>query len=642
TTVTPVRGLYVCGYSTGSFNNAYHRNIHATSPTTWEVAGTDFAMGVGDVIYLSDMIQWTDKIIAQTKGNVITSSNDGENWVIDQATDNDPIYRARNFVNFIGVAIPPWGEGTAVYFLDSGKFYVLDFGGKTAYEIKDVGEQNFLLNGTSWNGNIFLTDGVNVWEYAPGLRETIRHLGPFGKDGAPKTWLDGAYVITQFLPGTSHLFALARSLSGNECRLLVYQGTGWSWFGEVIPQMPYCATVERLPMNISLNKATRYIDIFAFDAQNSGVGAAVHSLKLPGEGDIPFVRAEGDTALAAVDIAARTFFENGPLAFETGWYDGGFSDIEGVLHKLKFDGFHMSQDNTVKVEYRLDNNENAEYTLLGTFVQNQAQLWFDDSDHLGRPFTTVQFRFTLNRKTVPNGDLDSTTINEAGGAPFSAGDTTLTVASTSGMAVGEIIIIESEQLLITAIGGADLTVVRGYNGSTDVDHAHATAVENYGENPTAAQVQSDTSIADLMSRSPEIKTMVLVFEKIPQLRTAWSARIDFSRMKEEKMMVDDRDLTVYGYWQFLKKLRNKKPLIRCSSPPSRRKSTCVSPTCPAPSMIFVSLSRVKASSTCNCLSRFRKTSHASCPRTSTTTTGTGCTPPFPGLRGRRPKAHTLC
>ena len=553
------RGLYACGFSTGSFNNAYHRNTTGGDVTAWDKAVAS-GPGAGEfdtsgAVYFSDMIVWGDQLIGQTTSNEITSSADGAAWVIDQAVDNDPLFRARNSVKFLGTAIPPWGEGTAVYFIDSGKFYVLDFDAKTAYEIKDVGEQNFLLTGTSWNGNIFLTDGVNVWEYAPGLRETVRHLGPFGKDGAPPSWVEGAFAIIAFLPGTSHLFALTRSLIDGTGRLMVWQGTGWSWFGGLIPQMPYAATVDRLPVNISLNQPTRYIDVFATDGQNDANNVTAHTFKLPTTGDIPFVRNVGDPG----SIAARTFFANGEKAFLTGWYDGGFSDIEGVLYKLKIDGFHMSNDNTVKVEYRLNNDEASDFTLLGTYVNNQQELWFDD-EHLGIPFTTVQFKFTLNRKTVPN--VDSTAnANEA----IDISETVITVTDGSQFAALDTITIDSEDMLIVSIATNDLTVVRGYNGSTAATHDNGTDIFDNFENPTATQMNASGTgpegISDLLSRSPEIKTLILVFEKLPELRTAWTARVNLSAMKERGLKVGDDEDSIYGYWQFLKTLRNKKPLV---------------------------------------------------------------------------------
>ena len=59
-------------------------------------------------------------------------------------------------------------------------------------------------------------------------------------------------------------------------------------------------------------------------------------------------------------------------------------------------------------------------------------------------------------------DAIATTINEGG--TYSNSDTTLTVTSATGIAVGDIIIIENELLFVTAINGSNLTVVRGHSG----------------------------------------------------------------------------------------------------------------------------------------------------------------------------------
>ena len=66
--------------------------------------------------------------------------------------------------------------------------------------------------------------------------------------------------------------------------------------------------------------------------------------------------------------------------------------------------------------------------------------------------------------------VDSTTTISEGGV-YLAGDTTLTVASGAPFTVGDTIYIGSEQLGVTGIAGAVLTVTRGQNGTTDVDHA---------------------------------------------------------------------------------------------------------------------------------------------------------------------------
>ena len=61
-----------------------------------------------------------------------------------------------------------------------------------------------------------------------------------------------------------------------------------------------------------------------------------------------------------------------------------------------------------------------------------------------------------------------TTIAE--GSTYVAGDTTLTVANSTGFTSGDIIIIDNELAQISEVNGNDLTVVRGRYGTADVDH----------------------------------------------------------------------------------------------------------------------------------------------------------------------------
>ena len=68
-------------------------------------------------------------------------------------------------------------------------------------------------------------------------------------------------------------------------------------------------------------------------------------------------------------------------------------------------------------------------------------------------------------------------INEGSG--YSATDTTLAVTDGSKFAVGQTILIGSEQLYITAISTNDLTVVRGVNGTTPASHARNSDISIY-------------------------------------------------------------------------------------------------------------------------------------------------------------------
>ena len=58
----------------------------------------------------------------------------------------------------------------------------------------------------------------------------------------------------------------------------------------------------------------------------------------------------------------------------------------------------------------------------------------------------------------------------AEGATYVTGDTTLTVANSTGITSGGIVLIDNELLEVSEVNGNDLTVVRGRYGTADVDH----------------------------------------------------------------------------------------------------------------------------------------------------------------------------
>ncbi len=62
---------------------------------------------------------------------------------------------------------------------------------------------------------------------------------------------------------------------------------------------------------------------------------------------------------------------------------------------------------------------------------------------------------------------------------YAAGDTTLTVTDGAKVNVGQTVLIDSEQLCVTAISGNDLTVERGTNGTTDAAHSSGADISVY-------------------------------------------------------------------------------------------------------------------------------------------------------------------
>lgn len=381
----------------------YHRS---SDGVTWTTAGSIASSGI---VNLGDMIVFDQQIVALAGTNIVSSA-DGQNWSTDASAD--AVYRISGSGNFffVGVAMAPWGE-PAVYFIDDGKLHVLDFYIKTAYPIEDVGDQRGIWTGTVWNGSVWITDGLNIYEYNPGRESTVRYQGPFNKQSVPPSWAsrgvfspfpsdDDSYRIIEFIPGISDLFAVCRrfldasgAFAEPSMRILVYNGTGWSWYGpEVTGSIPAASAL----FSSSGTEYGRKLAVVSYaDQSPADRTLTYHHWRLPIISDIPIVNwKEG--------------FEAGPLPFETGWFDGGFSELEGVLLKLSIDGYNLSATETVRVEYRLNNKEDASYDDLGTFTADQQEIWFNlnqSLDKRGVPFKTVQFRISLDRASSLSSDV---------------------------------------------------------------------------------------------------------------------------------------------------------------------------------------------------------------------------------------------
>ena len=149
----------------------------------------------------------------------------------------------------------------------------------------------------------------------------------------------------------------------------------------------------------------------------------------------------------------------------------------------------------------LKTDDNKDRTFETTWAATDYLLYpanAEPTKEWGRPYTSVlvdleagnEDVFTQGRQTVQidgkwgyrEVTKDSgADINE--GAQYSATDTTLTVTDGSKFKVGQTIVIESEQLYVTAISTNDLTVTRGVNGTTAATHTDSTdmSIFNYPE-----------------------------------------------------------------------------------------------------------------------------------------------------------------
>jgi len=386
-------------------------------------------------------------LVGATPIGEIVMSTDGIDWS-DDATEPISYYDSGyGAVSFIGIATGHWG-GPAIYFINAGKLFALDFDNQTAHPI-NLGSALRVITGTIHQDSVVVTDGFNVYQYIAGGIETVRQMGPRVKDGLPGCMNSGCFTCLfsdgEFLYGIWSLTLSAVS------QLMVHTGTGWT---PLAPQIgtftSFVGFMERLPVLFTAVQ-TRRLWMMGSSTYNSATGAGARLYTVPPHGRGPRIGTDE--------------FSDGPLAFISGWIDGGFSDLEGILLKMKIDGYNLSSDETVLVEYRLNNVEGG-WSTLGTFVATNSEIWFD-ANHVGVKFYTVQFQITLNRKTATN------------------------------------------------------------------------------------------------TLSPDVRALVLCYDKKPDLRTAWTVRIDVNRMVEQPKIykIDAVDCTLAIIWAKLKALYDEKQLL---------------------------------------------------------------------------------
>lgn len=389
-----------------------------------------------------------DVLLGATPIGKIVMSTDGVDWSDDNATEPVTYYDSGyGAVTFLGVATGHWG-GPAVYFINAGKLYALDVDNQTAHPI-NLGSALRLVTGCIHQDSVVVTDAFCVYQYLAGGIETVRQVGPRVKDGLPSCMASGCFTCI-FSDG-EFLYGVWSLTTAGTSQIMVHTGTGWTPLGpQVATFTSFVGFMERLPVLFTATQ-TRRLWMMGSAAYNSITGAGGRLYTVPAHGRGPLLGTDE--------------FSNGPLSFVSGWIDGGFSDLEGILLKIKIDGYGLTSDETVKVEYRLNNVE-AGWTELGTFVATSSEIWFD-ANHIGVKFYTVQFQITLNR--------DST-------------DNTL---------------------------------------------------------------------------SPDLRALVLLYDKKPDLRTAWTVRIDVNRMVEQPTVykIDTVNCTLAIIWAKLKALYDEKQLL---------------------------------------------------------------------------------
>lgn len=354
--------------------------------------GATWADGASDKV-LHDMIWWDNKVIAVWGTGIIfgvwdaTAGN--EVWNIDDTLDAEFVGGViSGHIHFIGVAPAPWGE-PAVYFTDEGTLYVLDFYARKNYII-DMGVGGTGARSCMWNGNVVVSDSWNVFLYNPGAA-TVRNIGFPRADGVVPNLhqTGGDYEIWYLLPSNDYLYAIVSDPTLANTYLYVYNGIGWSQLG---PE--FAGVFANVAMQNSFPPVgeTTSRRIYMAGAATSTTNAfTIASYLLPNLSHIP---AHG------VDP-----FGSSGASWETGWIDGGFSEIEGTLLRMNIDAFNLSSTSRVGVEYRIDNDENTAYipmvdinNLVDFFDDTTGKLYFSSAfPHRGVQFRTVQFRFTLFR-----------------------------------------------------------------------------------------------------------------------------------------------------------------------------------------------------------------------------------------------------
>lgn len=510
----------------------YTSNPGAVTPTwsegiraAWDAIPCPFGPG-GNQIVVAQAITFQFMFSADP-------TNGATDWNIDaaDAAINGPVWIPNSICRFVGVAELPNSPTPGLYFIDygDGRLYVLNFYIRKAFPI-DIGDYHYIVNACIWHGSIAATDGWDIWLYSPGGgAETVRQIGLFSKDGVPDSLRAGRYRITGLLDGGDQLFAIAERTALDKDGvtstlgfvIFVYNGAGWSHYIPAVEALatsvteavnPITAVIDRFPSGVAVaqnlaSQTSRAVNVLCQAHPTTSKKVVLHTMPLP-KMKLPIDQVDEFDSSGSGNV------------FRTGWLHGGFNDLYGVLHYLKVD--LQSTGGTgasVTIEYRLDDNESAAFTSLGTVSAlddgtGNAILQFDVTNKAGIRFRTVQFQVRLNRGLC-------TTIG-AGGVTNVA--TTIPVAELSSLPDLGAIDVDGEVIFYTARSAAsgvgNLTgATRGQRGSTAAAHTAGRPVIS-------------------LNRTPELRGITLVYGKKGKLRKTWVVVIDVNKMVEQGTLVD--------------------------------------------------------------------------------------------------------
>ena len=486
-------------------------------------------------------------------------------WSINAATALDPTWIGNSVCRFLGESAAFWSSNIpAVYFLDygDGRLYALDFHNNQAHHIP-IGDYHYLLNGCIWGGFVAVTDGTDVWLYSAVGAETVRKIGIFEKDGVPNSFRDGRYRITGLLDGGRFLFAIAEYASANYIgfMVLVYNGTGWSLFSRPVEVLatstidtanPINAHVDRFPADVRVaataqTPITRALNVLCQAKPANSKDVQLHSYALPRIGHIPI---DGiDEFEGCEDAAEKAGDDNYDHEFITGWMDLGFRDIQGALYYMKIDMQQCLAGSRVDVSYRLNDDEDAAWTALGTpAAQGSTTMQFDQTgDANGIEFRTVQFKFNINR-------VNATILD---GAIAGTGAVAIPVADASELPASGLIQIDSEIIEYASIATNTISATgqtRGAKGTTAATHL-------------------DDALVYSINRTPEMRAATICYNKKAPLRQTWVGEVDVNKMVEQSILVDtggdgtpETAATHQNVYEFLKTIRDKQTLVKLVVP----------------------------------------------------------------------------
>ena len=230
-----------------------------------------------------------------------------------------------------------------------------------------------------WRGDLYIPVGNQVYRYGGGATPVLSVVGPGRDSGIP--W-EGDSQIVKFMPSHNFLLAAVQNLESDDpqgtSHILAYDTVSWKsiWTPNnhrVLTDI-FTSTIYG---DYSVWLGTRYTD------SNGDL-----------QSELKVIDLAVDILNPSLPVPNRRYASSGEMI--TPWFNASEADLQKIALRVKAECVGTSEDETITIEYALDNSD--VWTEIGTLTSNGLhEFLFESKDNpVGTLFSDIRFRVRMD------------------------------------------------------------------------------------------------------------------------------------------------------------------------------------------------------------------------------------------------------